>query len=150
MKQIKDLEQLVVAAAHLMNDKDFQKWTGLCSPDFEYSVTAHSEELDKKVVWMERNKDDLAVILDSVDQHVTDPGELSRQIGPLLLVSDSDPIKTESGVVVWHTDALGSTKLFAVGKYIDEFVECDGTLKFSRREVALQTRRFPTGSHLPL
>ena len=144
------LEQLIIEAASLLDDELFKKWMSLCAAGFEYKITAHSPEIGQRMEWWHQDKATLEVTLANVNEHVRAQGKIKRHLAPIRLINGGDQPRTESSVVLWHTDLQGVTQLYAVGRYIDDFVVEDGTMRFGRREVALETRRLPFGSHAPL
>lgn len=144
------LERLVTEAASLLDEELFLRWMELCSADFEYKITAYSPEIGRQMAWWDQDKISLQVTLTTVNDHVRDQGRIKRHLGPLRIIDGSEKPRTECSVVLWHTDLQGTTQLYAVGKYVDEFVVEQNVLRFLRREVALDTRRLPFGSHAPL
>lgn len=144
------LEQLIMEAASLLDEEAFKKWMSLCSADFEYKITAHSPEIGQRMEWWHQDKATLEVTLANVNEHVRAQGTIKRHLGPVRLIANGERPRTEASVVLWHTDLQGTTQLYAVGRYIDDFVVEDDAVRFERREVALETRRLPFGSHAPL
>ena len=145
------LENIIVEASSLLDEERFEDWISLCAPEFEYKITAFSDELGTKMHWMHQGRDALANLLANVRFHERNPGRIRRHLGAMRLIETGDAhARTESSVTLWHTDEQGTTQLFAVGKYIDQFVATDSTVLFANREVALDTRRLPFGSHVPL
>ena len=48
-----------------------------------------------------------------------------------------------------HLDS-GESRLFVIGKYVDQFTIVNGVPKFTNRETKLDNRRLDKGSHWPL
>ncbi len=145
------LEDVVLNVTDMLDRGEFKGWlTAYCTPEFEYSVTAHSDEIGKKMLWMSEKRDSLAALMDNVRMHEQYPGRLRRHVSALRVVATDPEACTEASVVFWYTDSTGQTKLFAVGKYIDRFALTDDKVLLASREVFLDTRRLPIGCHVAL
>lgn len=144
------IEDLVAKASSLLDAENFAEWITLCATGFEYSITAFSDEIGQKVHWMVQDRTSLQNLLETVNGHERDGGKIRRHLGMVRLVEKGDKPRAESSVILWHTDMQGTTQLFAVGKYVDDFVVTNDALLFERREVVLETRRLPYTSHVPL
>ncbi len=146
------ITDLIAHACALLDDERFEDWIALCAPDFRYSITAVSEEIGRKMEWMNRDRESLRTLLASVHEHERSVGRLSRHVGQVLITGKADNgiADVESPVAIYHTDLDGTSSLYAVGRYLDRIVQDGGRPLLAAREVALQTRRFPTGSHIPL
>lgn len=144
------IEDLIATASSLLDDEKFTDWISLCAKGFEYTVTAYSEEIGHRMHWMIQDRTSLQNLIETLGAHERDGGKIRRHVGMVRVVDGGDKPRTESSVVLWHIDIHGATQLFAVGKYIDDFVFVDDHLLFERREVALDTRRLPCPSHVPL
>lgn len=146
------LQNLVIEAASLFDDGKFAEWlSSNCAASFKYQVTAYSDEIGKKMVWMSEDRTSLTNLMENVRSHEQYPGKLRRHVGLLRLLFERDnKYRTETPVVIWHTSSQGLTQLFAVARYVDEFlVETESPL-FTSREVMLDTRRLPMGCLLAL
>lgn len=144
------IEDLIARASSLLDAEKFAEWIDLCATGFEYSITAYSDEIGQKVHWMVQDKTSLQTLVGSLGAHERDGGKIRRHLGTVRLVERGDRPRAESSVILWHTDMQGTTQLFAVGKYVDDFVVANDALLFERREVMLDTRRLPYTSHVPL
>ena len=143
---------LIAQSCALLDEERFEDWIALCTKDFQYSITAVSVEIGRKMEWMNRDRESLRTLLEGVQEHERSVGQLSRHVGQLLFVGgvQNGMYSVESPVAIYHTDLDGSSSLFAVGRYLDRVNTGGETPLLAAREVALQTRRFPTGSHIPL
>lgn len=146
------ITDLIAQSCALLDDERFEDWIALCAPDFHYAITAVSEEIGKKMEWMNQDREGLRSLLSSIHEHERSVGRLNRHVG--LIQIEAAPgghaIMVESPVAIYHTDLDGSSSLYAVGRYLDRIRPNGHRPLLADREVALQTRRFPTGSHVPL
>ena len=146
------ITDLIGRSCALLDDERFEDWIALCTPDFHYSITAVSEEIGQKMEWMNQDRDGLRILLSGIHEHERSVGRLSRLVGVVRITGEESDgsIGVESPVAIYHTDLEGSSGLYAVGRYIDRVNQNGAWPLLAEREVALQTRRFPTGSHVPL
>ena len=146
------ITDLIYRSGTLLDDERFDEWIELCAPDFCYSITAVSEEIDAKMEWMNQDRDGLRALFAGIHEHERSVGRLSRHVGMVRITDESDTgeVRVDSSVVIYHTGLDGSSSLYAVGRYLDRVTKNGGQPLLAEREVALQTRRFPTGSHVPL
>lgn len=145
------LQNLVLEVANLLDEGKFTDWLAKCTPDFTYEITAFSDEIDKKVLWMSEDRNSLGSLMENVRFHEQYPGRLRRHVGLLRIVSNGgQDCCAESPVVIWHTNSHGTTQPLAIAKYVDRFRLDNGEIAFSNREVLLDTRRLAIGCHVAL
>jgi methanesulfonate monooxygenase small subunit len=152
------VRDLIYRSAVLMDGDKVQEWLEtLCSPSFEYMITAYSYEIRREQEWLHGERDDLIELVKMLPMHNTDHSPLSRHV-TVYTVDLAEGGKTAdavSSVAIYrnmfdginsHLDA-GETRLFCVGKYLDKVsLDGDGPLLL-RRNVRLNTRRLDKGSH---
>ena len=147
-----DVKAVVYLSCLALDDERFGDYLALYADDFSYRVTAYSPELRQEMVWLDHGREQLANLLESVDNHVRLPGRFTRQANVYLV--ERDPAKgcatVTTSLVVMHTDPDVVSKAFAVGRYVDT-IEVDGEKPLLKsREVRLETRELGPGSHLPM
>ena len=42
-----------------MNQEDFKGFLSFCAPSFRYRITAHSPEIDKEMIWLDQDYDEI-------------------------------------------------------------------------------------------
>lgn len=147
------IEELVYRSCLVLDDKDFKGYLNFCDPDFRYSITAHSPEIRKDMIWLEHDKKGMESLFNNLPRHNSDHSPLTRHA--TVYTVDVDDVKKQAKVVsaiqVFKTTLDGGvTELFAVGKYIDT-VNLDGASpKLLSRVVKLDTRMLGIGYHIPL
>ena len=156
------IEVCIYESCLALNSEDWEKFLSFCAKDkFNYRITNYSPEIKKEQCWMERNWQGLKGILDILPKHNTNHSPLTRhitvyQINPTNTANVYDVVsifslyRTELDGLNSHLYS-GQTKLFAVGKYIDQ-IRVDSELfkaEFIDRNVVLETRQIDVGSHIP-
>ena len=146
------VKAVVYRSCLALDDERFGDYLALCADDFRYRVTAYSPELRKEMVWLDRGREQLANLLESVDNHVRLPGRFTRQANVYLV--EREPAKgwatVTASLVVMYTDPQGVSRVFAVGRYVDSIEVAGVRPLLKSREVQLETRELGPGSHLPI
>lgn len=146
------IEELVYRSCLLLDDKDFRGYLELCDPDYRYSVTAHSPEIHKDMVWLDHDKAEMQTLFNNLPRHNSDHSPLSRHA--TVYTVEVDDTKKEASVVsalqVFKTTLDGGeTELFGVGKMYDR-IRLNGTeAKLLSRTIKLDTRMLGIGYHIP-
>jgi methanesulfonate monooxygenase small subunit len=144
------ITDLIYDASRLLDDEHFDEWLNLCAPDFGYRITTFSDELGKAMTWMQQDKAGMAHVFSNVKSHERYTGRLRRHVSMPRVRADGGVAAVTSAVAVYHTETNGVTQLYAIGLYRDLVKEIDGRVLFAQREVNLDTRRLPFGSHVPI
>ena len=116
-----------------------------------YRISTYSHEIRKEMLWADYDLGELGNLFKGIPGQLVALGTYRRHVGQCREVDRDDRFsKTESSLVVYHTDLQGKSNLFAVAKYID-LIDISGTqLRFSEREVRLETRLLDFGPHVIL
>ena len=149
----KAVENLIYAACLQMNADDYAGWLNdLCLPSFRYSITAHSEEIGRRMTWFDHERQPLLELCLSVGDHFTNLGAFHRHASVYRVQVDSEAqaAETLSSVIVMHTTLEGESRFYATGYYEDRIDISGARPLFARRNVALTTTLLVSGSHLPL
>lgn len=146
------VEELVYQSCLLLDDKNYKGYLDLCSEQFRYTITAHSPEIRKDMIWLDHDKAGLQTLLTQLPRHNSDRSPLTRHAN-VYTVGFDQPQK-EARVVsvlqVFKTDLDGgATALFAVGKYLDSVVLDGDKPRLAKRVVKLDTRMLGIGYHIP-
>jgi methanesulfonate monooxygenase small subunit len=148
------VERVVYSSCLLLDERNFKGYLELCDAGFHYTITAHSPEIRKDMVWLDHDKRGMEMLFNNLPRHNSDHSPLSRHA--TLYTVDVDEAGGEaeaiSALQVYRT-ALdgGATELFAVGRYIDRVrLAPDATsARLLRRTVKLDTRMLGIGYHVP-
>lgn len=146
------VEELVYQACLLLDDKNFKGFLDLCSEQFRYSITAHSPEIRKDMIWLDHDKAGMQTLLAQLPRHNSDRSPLTRHANVYTVAFDQSKKEAQviSALQVFKTDLDGgATALFAVGKYLDTVVFDGDKPKFAKRVVKLDTRMLGIGYHIP-
>ena len=150
----------IYRATIALDDQQWNDWLALCHEDYQYEITAFSPEINKNMIYMSGDLKEMTSIIELLPKHNTDQSPLRRHTSVYTVdVSDDGKSATSiSSFVVYqnmldgknsHIDS-GESRLFLVGKYMDEFDIKNGEVKFLKREVKLDNRRLDKGSHWPI
>jgi methanesulfonate monooxygenase subunit beta len=146
------IEDLIYRSCLVLDDKDFKGYLDLCDPGFRYTITAHSPEIRKDMIWLEHDKKGLEQLFNNLPRHNSDHSPVTRHATVYTVEVDdvSKEAKVVSALQIFKTSLDGgATELFAVGKYIDTLSLDGETPKFLSRTVKLDTRMLGIGYHIP-
>ncbi|MDC0073725.1 hydroxylase [Alphaproteobacteria bacterium] len=149
MKNYIEAMNLISEICERLDNEKFEEFLELCSTEFNYRIIVYSPEIKKDMIWMDQDYSGMKNLLTLVPQHLRRLGSLSRYISIGKFEETKNCLKINSPFQIMHTDLNGITKLFAVGRYIDE-IELRNQFLLKRRFVRLETRDLGIGSHIPL
>jgi len=146
------IEELVYRSCLTLDEKNFNGYLDLCDSAFQYTITAHSPEIRKDMIWLDHDKAGMQSLFSNLPRHNSDHSPLTRHA--TVYTVDFDTMKQQANVVsalqVFRTTLDGgATELFAVGRYLDSIKVDAGQPKLLKRVVKLDTRRFGIGHHIP-
>ncbi|MEK6594655.1 MAG: aromatic-ring-hydroxylating dioxygenase subunit beta [Pseudomonadota bacterium] len=146
------VEELVYQSCLLLDEKDFKAYLDLCSEQFRYTITAHSPEIRKDMIWLDHDKAGMQTLLTQLPRHNSDHSPLTRHAN--VYTVNFDQAQKQAQVVsvlqVFKTDLDGgATVLFAVGKYLDTVTLNGDKPTLAKRVVKLDTRMLGIGYHIP-
>lgn len=156
----RDFEEVIYEAAIALDEQDWTAWFEHCDDSFFYSITSFSPEINKNMIYFSATKAELIGLMEMLPKHNTDHSPLHRHtsVYTIQISDDERSAKVVSSVVIYqnmldginsHIDS-GESRLFAMGKYYDEFKINGHEIKFLTRELKLDNRRLDKGSHWPL
>jgi methanesulfonate monooxygenase small subunit len=146
------IEDLVYKSCLLLDDKDFRGFLDLCDEEFRYTITTHSPEIRKDMVWLDHDKKGMQTLLTQLPRHNSDHSPLTRHatVYSVELDEAGKEANTVSALQVFRTDLDGgATALFAVGRYLDKVNLAGGKPTLAKRVVKLDTRMLGIGYHVP-
>lgn len=147
-----DVKAIVYRSCLALDDERFDDYLALYASNFNYRVTAYSPELRQEMVWLDQDREQMANLLEGVDNHHRLPGRFTRQANVYLIDREpaNDHATVTTSLVVMYTDPEGVSKVFAVGRYVDSVDVSGDQPLLTSREVRLETRELGPGSHVPL
>jgi len=130
----------------------YRSCLALYAAEFNYRVTAYSPELRQDMVWLDQGREQMANLLEGIDNHHRLPGRFTRQANVYLIVCSptNGHATVTTSLVVMYTDVEGVSKVFAVGRYVDSIDIAGDQPPLKAREVRLETRELGPGSHVPM
>ncbi len=151
-EQRQAIEELIYRTCLALDAKDWKGFLDLCDPAFRYTITAHSPEIRKDMVWLDQDRAGMETLFGNLPRHNSDHSPITRHA--TVYTVDVDAAKGDAQVVsalqVFRT-ALdgGATELFAVGHFHDQVKLDGGSPKLAKRVVRLDTRLLGYGYHVP-
>lgn len=150
----------IYRASLLLDDQKWDDWLALCSDDFQYAIKSFSPEINVDMTYLQGSHKDLKTMVGMLPKHNTDHSPLHRHtsVYTVDVAPDGKSARAVSSFIVFqnmldgvnsHIDS-GESRVFLVGKYIDEFTLDGGEARFKTREVRLDNRRLDKGSHWPI
>ena len=154
------VKDTIYAACIALNDERWQDWIDLCDENFQYAIKAFSPEISYDMTYLSGDREHMKSMTEMLPKHNTDHSPLSRHcvVYKVDMAEDGLSATARSSVAVYqtlldgvnsHVDA-GESRLFLVGSYHDEFRIDGDEVKFTKRDVRLDTRRLDKGSHWPI
>ena len=146
------IHELIYRSCLTLDAKNFTAYLALCDESFRYTITAHSPEIRKDMIWFDHDKPGLQSLFTNLPRHNSDHSPLTRHatVYTVELDAGAQQANAVSAVQIFRTSLDGgATELFAVGKYFDT-IKLDGAEpKLAKRIVKLETRQFGFGYHIP-
>ena len=146
------IQELIYRSCLLLDAKDFTAYLNLCDDAFHYTITAHSPEIRKDMIWFDHDKAGLQSLFTNLPRHNSDHSPLTRHATVYTVEFDAAARQASavSALQIFRTNLDGgATELFVVGRYLDTIKLDSGAPKFVKRIVKLDTRQFGFGHHIP-
>jgi len=154
------VKDTIYRATMLLDEQKWDDWLALCDDDFCYEIKAWSPEINYDMTYLHETRAGVETLVKLLPKHNTDHSPLTRHtsVYAVDVAEDGKSAKSISSVIVHqhlldginsHIDS-GESRLFLVGRYLDEFKIDEGKAKFIKREVRLENRRLDKGSHWPI
>ena len=149
-EQRQAIEELIYRSCLALDAKDYKAFLELCDKDFRYSISAHSPEIRRDMVWLDHDRKGMETLFTNLPRHNSDHSPLTRHATVYTVDVDGSAAEVVSALQVFRTQLDGgATELFAVGRFHDT-VKLDGASpKLARRRVRLETRQLNYGYHIP-
>lgn len=144
---------LIYGSCMLLDEERYDDWLDeLCHPEFRYTITAYSNEIKKRMTWLDHGSDSLRALCKMIPEHVSYHGRFHRhatmyRVSP---TDGADRAEAISSLVVMHTDLEGESRFYATGRYNDTLDLSRAEPRLLARNVDLDTRVLEFGSHRPL
>ena len=132
-----EVDQLNAAYAAVLDEKRFEEWPEFFVEDGRYKVQARENfdcGLPLALMALESRgmmKDRVYGITQTIYHG---PFYMRHIISPARILSqEGDVVKAEANYAVFRTKPGGVSEVYNVGRYIDELIKKDGSLKFRSR-----------------
>ena len=150
-EQRQAIEELIYRSCLALDARDYKTFLDLCGPDFRYTVSTHSPEIKRDMVWLDHDRKGMETLFVNLPRHNSDHSPLTRHATVYTVDLDGDSVaNVVSALQVFRTQLDGgATELFAVGRLHDTVKLDGGEPKLARRLVRLETRQLGFGFHIP-
>src|SRR3989440_9471343 len=144
------IEELVYRSCLALDTGDYKGFLALCDPGFRYTITTHSPEIKRDMVWLDHDHKGMETLFTNLPRHNSDHAPLTRHATVYTVKVDGQQAEVVSALQVFRT-ALdgGATELFTVARLLDTVKLDGGTPKLASRVVKMGTRQLGFGSHVP-
>ena len=143
--------EVTLRTARYLDNLDFDAFLALCTADLNYVVKVWSPDLRRDMIWFDHDRSSIEALFGSVHEHIVRPERTLRHLGQSIVdLEGADLASVDTSVAVFLTDTHGDSRLWAVGRYIDQVEKHGGAWLLARRVVRLETRNLGIGSHLPI
>jgi methanesulfonate monooxygenase small subunit len=147
-EQRQAIEELVYRSCLALDARDFKRFLELCDAEFRYSITTHSPEIKRDMVWLDHDRKGLETLFTNLPKHNSDHSPVTRHATVYTVEVNGTSAEVVSALQVFRTQLDGgTTELFAVGRLHDTVRLPE--LKLARRVVKLETRQLGYGYHIP-
>ncbi len=144
------IEELIYRSCLALDARDYKRFLELCDADFRYTITTHSPEIKRDMVWLDHDRKGMETLFTNLPRHNSDHSPLTRHATVYTVDVDGATANVVSALQVFRTQLDGgATELFAVGRFHDTVKLGDGGPKLARRVVRLETRQLGYGYHIP-
>ena len=142
---VEKVKNTIYAACIALDDQQWLDWIDLCDADFQYAIKAFSPEISADMTYLAGDRAHMDALVKMLPKHNSDHSPLSRHCVVYQVKVAEDMLDGINS----HVDA-GESKVFMVGSYHDEFSIDGDDVKFTKRDVRLDTRRLDKGTHWPI
>jgi len=142
------IEELIYRSCLALDARDFKSFLELCDAEFRYTITTHSPEIRRDMVWLDHDRKGMETLFTNLPRHNSDHSPLTRHVTVYTVDSSEKEASVVSALQVFRTQLDGgATELFAVGRLHDTIKL--PAVKLAKRVVKLETRLLGYGYHIP-
>ena len=157
---VEKVKNTIYEACLALNDQQWTDWIDLCDDSFQYAIKAYSPEISADMTYLGGDREHMKSLVTMLPKHNSDNSPLNRHcvVYRVNVAEDGKSASAVSSVAIYqtmldginsHVDA-GESNLFVIGTYHDDFSIDGDAVKFTKRDVRLDTRRLDKGTHWPL
>jgi anthranilate 1,2-dioxygenase small subunit len=149
-----ELEELYTDYVHCLDADEIERWPDFFTEDCFYRVTsAENYEAGMPLGLIHatsRNmlKDRVSALREA---NIYEPQRYRHLVSSIKMVEEHEPtLELSANFLVVRTMQEGDMTLFAAGRYLDQVRYEDGTWKFARKTVVLDSRQIDTLLAIPI
>jgi anthranilate 1,2-dioxygenase small subunit len=149
-----ELEELYTDYVHCLDADELERWPDFFTEDCFYRITsAENYEAGMPlglILATSRNmlKDRVSALREA---NIYEPQRYRHLVSSIKVVEEREPtLELSANFLVVRTMQEGDMTLFAAGRYLDQVRYEDGTWKFARKTVVLDSRQIDTLLAIPI
>jgi 3-phenylpropionate/cinnamic acid dioxygenase small subunit len=149
-----ELEELYTDYVHCLDADELERWPEFFTEDCFYRVTS-AENYDAGMPLGLIHATSRNMLKDRVsalrEANIYEPQRYRHLVSSIKVVEEREPtLELSANFLVVRTMQEGDMTLFAAGRYLDQVRYEDGTWKFARKTVVLDSRQIDTLLAIPL
>src|SRR2546422_4201281 len=146
-EQRQAIEELVYRSCLALDARDFKGFLDLCDPEFRYTITTHSPEIRRDMVWLDHDRKGMETLFTNLPRHNSDHSPITRHATVYTVDANGGEAHLVSALQVFRTQLDGgATELFAVPRPHDTIRL--PAVKLARPAVELGKGVLGYGSHI--
>ena len=149
-----ELEQLYTDYVHCLDADELERWPDFFTEDCFYRVTsAENYEAEMPLGLIHATSRDM--LKDRVsalrEANIYEPQRYRHLVSSIKIVEElGETLDVVANFIVVRTMQEGDMTLFGAGRYVDQVKHANGTWKFARKTVVLDSRQIDTLLAIPL
>ncbi|WP_027583284.1 nuclear transport factor 2 family protein [Bradyrhizobium sp. Ai1a-2] len=150
-EDLEAIRTVVQRTAALLDTEQFSEWISLFDAEGSYELAAYSTEIRRWMTWQLSDRPALKQMLDEVGEHVRDPARRRHVVGmPFVEFTDDATARATTTFSLFRTTPEGTSSLYIVGSYEDQFIKRDGAWRYAFHRVVSDTRVLDAFTHIPV
>src|SRR5260221_1544548 len=77
-EQRQAIEELIYRSCLALDARDFKSFLELCDVEFRYTITTHSPEIRRDMVWLDPDRKGMETLFTNLPRHNSDPSPITR------------------------------------------------------------------------
>ena len=148
------IEELVYRSCLALDEKDFKAYLDLCDESFRYTITAHSPEIRKDMIWLDHDKPEMQLLFNNLPQAHQ---RSFAAVRAMPIVYTVEPAAEQQHGRRWCRRCRCSRRRSTAARRSSSrsgatsipSASTAGSPKLLKRVVRLETRQFGFGYHIP-
>jgi anthranilate 1,2-dioxygenase small subunit len=149
-----ELEQLYTDYVHCLDGDELERWPDFFTEDCFYRITS-AENYEAQMPLGLIHATSRNMLKDRVsalrEANIYEPQRYRHLVSSIKIIEEQrEMLDLAANFIVVRTMQEGDMTVFAVGRYLDQVKHKDGTWKFARKTVVLDSRQIDTLLAIPI